>query len=184
MKKGFEIICKELTRDRKTILAAKEVIAFSKPLRAVIAVGGAWIFYYGTSGDEPESVQYMAVVFAAVGIAAILIAIFMQKIREDGYFSKAAKEGCFPASVAVGEGGVFVRRGSGKKPKETLGVTSVNAERFFAFAEVGRLEDYEYYFKLNFTGGDIPAIFLFKEDFGEKTPEAFKTFIASKKAAL
>ena len=178
----FKIVCKELTPARKRILAEREVPIFGKPLRAVIAVGGAWIFFYGTSFDVPTMVQGAAYIFTAVGIAAVLFAIFAQKLIEINWFAKAARKGCFPAEVSVGEGGVFVRRREKKGASGTPGVTSVNAERFFVFAEVGRIEDYGDCFKINLSGGSA-YVYLFKEDFGKGDPEAFKSFIASKKAA-
>jgi len=178
----FEIVCKELTPARKRILAEREVPIFGKPLRAVVAVGGVWIFYYGTSFDVPAIVQGIAFIFTVVGIAAVLFAIFAQKLMEMNFFARAAKKGCFPAGVSVGEGGVFVRRREKKGASEPHGVTSVNAERFFAFAEVREIEDYGDCFKMNLSGGAV-AIYLFKEDFGKGDPEAFKSFIASKKAA-
>jgi len=179
----FEIECKELTPGRKRVIAEWEVVPFNKPLRAVIAVGGAWIFFYGTSFDVPTMVQSVAFLFAAVGIAAVLFAIFVQKLIEMNFFSKAAKKGFFPAGVTVGEGGVFVRRREKKGAENTSGVTSVNAVKFYAFAEVGKINDYGDCFKLNLAGGTAGA-FLFKEDFGKGDPEAFGSFIASKKAAV
>ena len=175
----FEIICKELTPERKRLLAEREVLTFSKPLRAVMAAGGVWIFYYGTSFDVPVLVQGVAYVFAAIGLAAVVMAIFSQKLMEMSYFYKTNKKGCFPASVSIGEGGVFVKRREPKKKTGTPGVTSVNAERFFAFPEVGEIEDYGDYFKMNLSGG-TPGVFLFKEDFGKGDPEAFKVFISSR----
>jgi len=177
----FEIECKELTAERKKILAEKEVPPFSKASRAVMAVGGAWIFYHGTRGDVPQSVQNMAVLFTVIGIATILLAIFMQKLIEIKYFSKATKNGWFPASVSIGKGGVFVRRRNTKKESEKPGITSVNAEKFFAYAEVGDVEEESNYFKLNFLRTDAPGVFLFKKDFGEGNPEAFIAYINSKK---
>jgi len=180
----FEIICKELTSSRKNILSDLEVITFSKPMRGVMGVGGVWIFYSATSLDLPLGVKGIAGVFAAAGIAAVLMAIFAQKLIEISYFSKAAKKGCFPASVSVGEGGVFIRRRDTKKEAKKTEVTSVNAERFFAYAEVGKIEEYNDYFKMNFLRADTAGVFLFKEDFGKGDPEAFKMYINSKKAAL
>jgi len=158
----------------------REVVVINKPMRAVIAVGGVWIFYYGTDYNIPDSVQPIAVIFAVIGIAAVLLAIFSQKLLEMRFFSKASKYGCFPAEVSIGEGGVFVRRRDTKKEAGTPGVTSVNAERFFAFAEVGKIEDYGNYYKLNLLREGASCVFLFKEDFGKGDPEAFKTFMADR----
>ena len=177
----FEIICRELTPERRRILAEREVITFNKPLRAVIAVGGAWIFYYGTNGEEPEGLKYMAILFTVLGIAAILFAIFSQKLIEMRYFHSEAKRGWFPESVSVGNGGVFVKHRSPKKAADTPRVTSVNAERFYAFAEVGGVGDTGDYFKMNLLRADAPGVYVFKEDFVKGDPEVFKTFIASKK---
>jgi len=163
----FEIQCKILTPDRKRIIAEHEVVSINKPLRAVIAVGGVWIFYYGTSGEEPESVRYMAVVFAAIGLAAVLFAIFSQKLIETNYFRKAAKQGWFPESLKAGKGGIFV-----------------DEKRFFSYAEVGGVADYGDCYKIIFLRPGAPGVFIFKEDFGKGDPEAFKSFITEKKAAL
>ena len=147
-----------------------------------MAVGGAWIFYHGTSGDVPDSVKNMAVLFTVVGILLMLLAIFLQKLIEIRYFSKALKSGWFPAGVSVGKGGVFVRRRKTKKDAENTGVTSVNEEKFFAYAEIGDIEEVgEYYYKVCFLRNDAPGVFLFKKDFGEGDPEAFKAFIDSKR---
>ena len=151
----------------------------SKPLRGVIAVGGVWIFYYGTSFDVPEGVKGVAFVFAAIGIAAVLYAIFSQKISETLFFYKAAKRGSFPAGVSAGKGGLFIRRAKAKGSKETPGVTSVNAERFFAFAEIKGIEDHGDYYKI-ILPGEITGVFIFKEDFGKGDPEAFKDFISER----
>ena len=175
----YEITCKELTPERKRILAEREVVTVSKPLRGVIAVGGAWIFYYGTSFDVPVAVQGIAHIFTAIGIAVILLAIFSQKLLEIRYFHNSAKKGSFPASVSVGKGGVFVKRRDTKKTNSASGVTSVNAERFFAFPEVGDVEDYGSYFKMNLKG-KAAGIFLFKEDFGKGDPEAFVDYITDR----
>ena len=172
----FEIICKELTPERKRILAEKEVVSINKPLRTVIAVGGAWIFYYGT-GDAPASMQKMSIVFTVIGIAAVLFAIFSQKILETGYFTKASKKGWFPGEASVGEGGVFIRRRDTKKTSEAPGVTSVNAEKFYAYTEVGKVADFGDYFKIELLREKASGVFLFKEDFGKGDPETLKDFI-------
>ena len=174
----IEIECKELTPERRKILATREAASFGKPLRLVLAAGGAYIFYYGTKGEAPVAFQGMANLFAAVGIAAVLFAVFSQKLAEMHYFAKAAKKGCFPESVSVGEGGVFIRRRSAGKAS---GIASVNAERFYAFAEIGEVEDLGDYIKLNLIHGNTSGIVIFKEDFGKENPEAFNTVIASRK---
>ena len=173
----FDITCGLLTPERRRLINENEVPVFSKPSRAVMAVGGAWIFYHGTSGDVPESVRNMAVLFTIVGILLMLLAIFLQKLIEIRYYSKAFKKGWFPAGVSVGKGGVFVRR----RETEKTDVTSVNAEKFFAYAEVGSIEDFKDYFKVNFLRADSPGVFLFKKDFGEGDPEALIAFIDSKR---
>ena len=176
----FEIRCKELTKERKKILAEREVMKVSKPMRGVMAAGGVWIFYYGTDANIPASVQVFATVFAIVGLTLVILAIFAQILVEMNYFSKSTKIGCFPAEVSVGKGGVFVKRRITKKDSEIKGVTSVNKEQFYAYAEVGKAEEYEYYFKLNLLREGTPSVFLFKEDFGKGDPEAFKLFINTK----
>jgi len=180
----YRIVCKVLSSERRRILAEREVTTISKPLRGVMAAGGVWIFFYGTDADIPSSVLPIAIIFAAVGIVAVLLAIFMQKLLEIGYFSKAAKNGCFPAEVSVGEGGVFIKREDAENPPGTPVVTSVNAEKFFAFSEVGKIEDHGEYFKLNLFRGGETRVFLFKEDFEKGTPEAFKSFINTKRQGL
>jgi len=175
----FEIKCDELTKERKRALVKNEVVAINKPLRAVIAVGGVWIFYYGTDVNVPSAVQSVGVVFAVIGIVAIVFAIFGQKFMEMSYFSKSAKRGCFPAEVSVGKGGMFVRRRDPKKGAGSTGVTSVSAERFFAFPEIGGIEDYGEYFKIKLSGG-AAALFLFKKDFGKGDPEAFKSYMSDR----
>ena len=170
-KKAYHIICGELTKERKRILAKQEVVSINKALRAVMAVGGVWIFYYGTSFDVPEDVRFFAVIFTVVGLAAVLIAIFSQVMVEMSYFSSAVKKGCFPAEVSVGEGGVFIRRRRSAKDKSTPGVTSVNDEKFFAFPEVKDVSDCGDYFRMSLK--DVPGVFLFKEDFEKGDPEAF-----------
>ena len=238
----FEILCKELSPQRRQVLAPHEVAVVGRPIRLVLAVGGAYIFYYGTNGEAPAGFQSAAAAFSIVGIAAVLVAIFIQKLVEIRYFSKALKEGCFPAGVSVGEGGVYIRRagnaggsgagnaggsGSGKTGSSgagktgssgtdktgssgtgktrssgagktrsssagyasasvTDGVVSVNAERFYAFAEIGNIIEYgeegRGYFKMSLPGGGgAPGVFLFKEDFDKGDPEAFIAFIDSKR---
>jgi len=174
----FEIICKELTSLRKNMIAEHEVITFSKPMRGVMGAGGVWIFYSATSFDIPVGVQGIAIIFAIAGIVAVLMAIFIQFFIEVSFFSKAAKRGCFPASASIGKGGVFIR--CVEKKKGTSGVESVNAEKFFAYAEVGKAEEYSEFFKLNLKRSDLDAVYLFKEDFGKGDPEAFKVYINTK----
>ena len=170
----FEIKCEPLTPGRRTLLAPHEVAVVGRPLRLVFAAGGAYIFYYGTRLDVPETVQSIANVFVVVGIAAVLLAIFSQKLVEMRYFSKALKSGCFPDSVSVDEGGMTVRR------KNT---GRISAERLYPFTEIGRIEEHETYFKISLPHAATPGIFIFKEDFELGEPEAFQSFIASKKNA-
>ena len=168
----FEIVCKELTKERKRIIAVHQVATLNKALRGVMAVGGVWIFYYGTSFDVPDGVESVAIAFAIVGITATLLAIFSQKLIEISFFSKAIKIGCFPKEVSVGEGGVFIRRRPAKNDSDTPGVTSVNAERFFTFFDIKNVDDFGDYFKMRLPEGH-PGVFLFKEDFEKGDPEAF-----------
>ena len=183
----FEIICKELSPERRKLIASREVSSIGKPLRIVLAVGGAWLFYYGTDGEASVVFVMAANAFMAVGIAAVLIAIFSHKLVELSYFAKTKRAGCFPSSVSVGNGGVFIRRatgavgatGSGQSAQP--GVIRANAERFCAYAEIGEVEDQEDYFKLNLLSGDGPGVFLFKEDFEQGEPEAFISFFKSRK---
>jgi len=176
----FEIICKELTSDRRKIIAAQEVAAVGKPLRGVMAVGGVWIFFYATDTGIPESVQSFAVVFTIVGLIMVLFAIFSQKLVEMSYFFRETRRGCFPESVSVKKGGVYVRRREIDEPIENAGVTSVNAEKFFAYPEVGGVEDFGDYFKLRLLRGGTPGVFLFKKDFGKGDPEAFEEYISKR----
>ena len=189
----FEIKCRELTPERRKILAPFVEAVIGRPLRLVIAVGGAWLFYYGTSFNVPAGVQAVAIIFAVAGIAAILFAIFSQKLAEMRFFANAQKNGCFPEEVSVGKGGMFVRRRSvsGTKsatsPKDArgnAGVTSVNAERFFSFSEIGKIREYDDYFKIGLPYGDADCVYIFKEDFEQGEPEAFIQFIVSKKSAV
>ena len=177
----FDIVCKVLTPVRRRIIGEREIAYISKPLRAVIAVGGVWIFFYGTDFGVPEAVQYVANIFSVIGIAAVLYAVFSHKLSDISYFSKAIKKGCFPGGMTAGEGGVFVRRRETKETQEKSGVTSVNAEKFYAFAEIGKVSDFGDYFKVNLKRGDPEHIFLFKEDFGTGDPEVFKDFILSRR---
>ena len=167
-----------MTAERKRLIAEQEVVVINKVVRGIMAVGGAWIFIYATGFDIPAAVKHIAVVFAAVGIAILMLAVFAQRLTEASYFSKAAKKGCFPASVLAGEGGVFIRRAPTKKDAETPGVTSVNAETFYAYSEVGPVEENKHYFKLNLKRAGAQGVFLFKKDFGKGDPEAFKAFIS------
>jgi len=160
----FEIECGPLTPGRRALLAPNEVAVVGRPLRLVLAAGGAYIFYYGTSPDVPVMVQSAANLFIIVGVAAILLAIFAQKLVETRYFSKALKEGCFPASVSVGQGGIYVRRA---------------AESFFSFAEIGNIEEQAAYFKISLPSEGASGIYIFKEDFEQGEPEAFLSFIES-----
>jgi len=172
----FEITCKELTPQRRRNLTAQETVSIGKTVRSVIAVGGAWLFYYATS-DVPAAMKNAAVAFAVIGIVLVVYAIFSQKFTEMFFISKAKREDSFPAGVSIGEGGLFIRYREGKKAP---GVTSVNADRFFAFGEVGKVEDREEFLKINLLRAGTPRIFLFKEDFVDGTPEALAGFIASR----
>jgi len=206
--KTFEITCGELTPERKRAIAPREVVSIGKPLRLVIAIGGAWLFYYGTDFDAPAAMRAAATAFTVIGVAAILFAIFVHKFAEIRFFAKARKIGCFPESVSVGKGGMFVRRvdaasasagrkasanasGGGNSSKATGGAfadsataVSVNAERFYAYAEIGKIKEYEGHFKINLLYGEAPCLYIFKEDFEHGEPEAFVSFILSKQSAL
>ena len=178
----FEIICKELTPERRKTIAPREVAPIGKPIRIILAAGGVYLFYYGTNGEAPPAFQTAANAFVAIGVAAILLVIFSPKLVEMRFFAKARKEGCFPTGVSVGEGGMFVRYA--EKPDETgaKDVTSVNAERFFTFAEIGKLEDSGEYYKMSLLSGRAPGVFLYKKDFVKGDPEAFAAFIESKRS--
>jgi len=171
--KTFEITCGELTPERKRVIAPREVVSIGKPLRLVIAIGGAWLFYYGTDFDAPAAMRAAATAFTVIGVAAILFAIFVHKFAEIRFFAKARKIGCFPESVSVGKGGMFVRRAD-----------AANAERFYAYAEIGKIKEYEGHFKINLLYGEAPCLYIFKEDFEHGEPEAFVSFILSKQSAL
>jgi hypothetical protein len=191
-------MCGALTAERRRALASREVMVVGRPLRIILAAGGAYMFYYGTSGDEPLGLEPAANLFAAVGIAGVLLAIFLQKIVEVSYFTKALRAGCFPREVSVGEGGLYIVRMAAQDTTSARGetgaqgarsargaagknaVTSVNAERYVAFSEIGAIEDNEVYFKVHMRQSALPVIFIFKEDFGQGEPEAFIPFISSK----
>jgi len=179
----FEIESKELTSGQKKVFTDKEGPPVSKPMRAVLGIGGVWIFYYATSG-VPESVQYFATLFAILGIIAVLMAIFIQLLMNISYVRSLKKQGCFPAGVTVKEGGMVVRNMIARGKAEASDVVSVNAEQFYTFAEIGKINDLSEYFKINLPRREGPGICLFKEDFREGDPEAFMAFIESKKEAL
>ncbi|MDR3364667.1 MAG: hypothetical protein LBS91_06970 [Clostridiales Family XIII bacterium] len=168
----FEIVCKELTPARKKELAGNEVSPIGKPFRLVLAVGGAYLFYYGTSGEAPSGFQSAATAFVVIGIAAVLLAIFSQKIIEGRYFAKATKAGCFPVGVTADDAGVAISHAG-----------NVGTHRTFSFSEIGKVEEVGTYFRLGLLRGEAPGVFLYKEDFAQGEPEAFASFIASKKAA-
>jgi len=207
--KTFEITCGELTPERKRAIAPLEVVSIGKPLRLVIAIGGAWLFYYGTDFNVPDATRGAAIAFTAIGVAAILFAIFVHKFAEIRFFAKARKTGCFPVGVSVGKGGMFVRRAdaanasgkrrgaasasvkrrsaanvSGSAGDDSATAVSVNAERFYAYAEIGKIKEYEGHFKINLLYGEAPCLYIFKEDFEHGEPEAFVSFILSKQSAL
>ena len=188
----YEIQCKELTPERRRLLAPREVASIGRPIRIILGAGGVYLFYYGTNGQAPAAFQNAAIAFSIIGIAAVLLAIFSQKLVDTRFFAKALKKGCFPSGASAGEGGVFVRRavgagssGAGAEGSGVgaEGVTSVNAERFFAYAEVGRVEEFDEYFKMSLLSGEAPGVFLFKEDFTKGDPEAFLAYIDSKRRA-
>ena|GEM_PF-3416617 len=188
---AFRIVCEAPARERKEILSRQEVKTIGRPLRLVTAVGGAYLFYYGTNGEATAQIQYIANIFAIIGIAAVILAIFSQKLSEIRYFSKAAKEGSFPAEVSVGEGGIYIRRAGradrpGKKSKAG-GSGSDGAggsETYVPFSGIGDIDEQEEYFKVPLRACDIPGVFLFKKDFGQGEPEAFVDFVLSKQSAL
>lgn len=170
----FEIVCSELTPECKKDIAGREVAVLGKPLRMVLAAGGAYLVYYGTAGSAPFMFKSAAAGFAVVGIAAFLLAIFAQKLVELRYFAKQRKAGCFPAGASAGEGGLFVRWESAK--------SKLPGERFFSYSELGKIEDAGSYFKISLLSGAAPGVFLCKADFVQGDPEDFPAFVASKKA--
>jgi hypothetical protein len=186
----FKIVCGGLTPARRSLLAQREVVAIGRPIRIALAAGGAYMFYYGTSGDAPPSVAAIANIFAVVGIAAALLAIFSHKLAELSFFSKTQRKGCFPAEVLVGEGGVSVMRtdtaGFGSRSKaggEAMNeAVSNRGERIYAFSAIGNIEETDEYFKAGLVNDAVPCVYLFKEDFEQGAPEAFLSYLDSKKS--
>jgi hypothetical protein len=183
----FKIVCGGITPARRSLLAPREVVAIGRPSRIALAAGGAYMFYYGTNGDVPPSVTAIANIFAVVGIAAALLAIFSHKLAELSFFSKARRRGCFPAEVLVGEGGVSVSsRGEGGVSVSSRGEVGVSVsnhgERIYAFSSIGNIEETDEYFKVGFANDDVPCVYLFKEDFEQGAPEAFVSYLYSKKS--
>jgi hypothetical protein len=162
----FKIDCKELTPERKKILAADEVMVVGRPLRIILAAGGVYMFFHGTSGEAALQQQYIAGTFTMFGIAAVLFAIFAQKLIEANYFAKARRSRCFPEGVSVAEGGVYIRR--------------ADKESYVSFSGVNTIEEKNDYFKIRFLQGDTASIFLFKNDFELGEPEAFVDYFLSK----
>ena len=177
----FEVICKELTPERRRILVSNEVAYVGKPIRILLAVGGVFLVYYGINGEALSVFQSATTIFSVVGIVAVLLAVFSQKLVEMRYFANALKAGCFPSGVSVGEGGIFVRRADRNGESGKTGVTSVNAEHFFAYAEIGKIEEFGEYFKMSLLSDWAPGVFLFKEDFEQGGTETFISFVESKK---
>ena len=178
----YKIECKPLTVDRKNQIASLEIPPLGRPLRIILAAGGAYIFYYGTSIGVPDAVKGIAVLFAAIGIAAVLLAIFSQKLIEIRYFIKLFKEGRFPSEVKAGEGGIALTY----KTIDKNTSESVEKERYFFYSQTGKTEDHGKFFKLWLTPDSADGkdggffVYIFKEDF-EGSPEAFLLFIESKK---
>jgi hypothetical protein len=167
----FKITNKGMTRDRMKSISDKEVVNIGKIPRAIVAVGGAYMFFYGTGGDMPESVVPVAYLFAAFGIAAVLLAIFLPRIIELRHFTKIKNQGGFPSEVSVGEGGIYIDEG------------------FSAFSGIKGIAEYKDYFKLVLFGNSAvkgaspaPCLFLFKEDFEQGEPEVFIEYLLTKKS--
>jgi len=175
----FEINCNPLTPERRKLLSKNEIPPLSKAVRGILAAGGFYLFYYGTSPGIPDAVHGAAIAFAIGGLVAVVLAIFSQKLIELHYFSKAMRQGRFPKSVSVGEGGLFIKH-QGADANAATGITSVNAERFVAFAEVDMVEEQEAYLKVCLGYGKTPEIFLFNDDFVKGRPEALAAYLRSK----
>ena len=180
----YKIVCKLLTPERKKIIASLDVVAIGKPLRMVLAVGGAYIFYYGTNPNTPETVQGAAVLFSVVGIAMVLFAIFSQILKEMKYFAGAKKEGCFPDEVKAGKGGIsIIYKKTDRKIKE-----QAEKEQYYFYPQVENIEEHEKFLKLCLSGdenrksGLSHFVYIFKEDFEKGNPEAFISFINTKKS--
>ena len=161
----YKIERRELSTERKTLIAKKEAIKIGSPLKIVLVAGGAYLFFLGVD-RAPPGMEYMAIVFTCMGIAAILVAIFIQWFFNTQYISKAKKAGAFPNEVSVSEGGLHIE-GTG--------------EKIIPFSRIGNVIEEEQYFKVTFFDGSVSDIFLFKEDFREGDPEAFKNYLDSKK---
>ena len=171
----FKIDCKELTPERQKILAADEVIVVGRPLRIILAAGGVYMFFHGTSGEAALQQQYIASTFTVFGIVAVLFAIFAQKLMEENFFMKAKRSGSFPKGVSVAEGGVYIRKAAKKAEN-----AETEKESYISFSGVNTIEEKKDYFKMRFLQGDIQSIFLFKKDFELGDPEAFVDYFLSK----
>ena len=167
----FKITRGIFTTDRKNKVAVNEVFIVGRPTKIVIVAGGAYLFILGTSGDVPEAVASVAVIFTVLGIALVFLAIFIQLLINMRYISKVFKAGSFPEEVSVTEGGVYIT-GTGSK------------EKFLPFSAVGTVEEQKEYFKISLLSGSIPEIFIFKKDFGQGEPEAFKNYISAKRSEI
>ena len=165
----YKIERRELSPDRKNLIAKKEAIKIGSPLKIVLVAGGAYLFFLGIDG-VPPGMEYMAIVFACLGIAAVLVAIFIQWFFNTRYISKASKVGAFPEEVAISEGGFHIREAVKKA-----------GEKIIPFSRIGNVFEEEEYFRVILLDGSVSDIFLFKEDFREGDPEAFKDYLDSKK---
>ena len=162
----FNIECKPLVFERKRSISTQEVIKVGRPFRIVLVAGGAYLFFLGTDGTAPASISYVATFFTVFGIAAVLLAIFIQMLADMFYFAKAARKGSFPEEVTVGEGGLYIK--------------TKTAEKHIPFSGVGQIEEQEKYFKIPLRAEKILEIFLFKEDFEKGDPEDFEAYLRSK----
>ena len=160
----FKIEKRGLSPERKKLLAKKEAIRIGSPLKIVLVAGGAYLFFLGVD-RAPPGMEYMAIIYTCLGIAAILVAIFIQWFFNTLYIAKASKAGSFPDEVFVSEGGFHIN-----------GAT----EKIIPFSGIGSVIDEEEYFKVFLRGNSNSNVFLFKEDFREGDPEAFENYFLSK----
>ena len=162
----FKIECKPLTPIRKRQVSLQDAPRIGRPLRIVLVAGGAYLFFLGTDGSAPSEMAGVAVFFSVFGVAAVLMAIFIQLIVNMFFFAKATRKNSFPAEATVGEGGLYINTKS--------------AEKHIPFSQIGRIEEQEDYFKIPIRGENPGEVFLFKEDFEKGDPEGFNDYFRSK----
>jgi hypothetical protein len=99
------------------------------------------------------------------------MAIFIQDLADMIYFAKASKKGCFPTEVTVSKGGFYTKTGTTK-----TGYT----EKHAPLSGIGKIKEYEDFFKIPIRTGDAREVFLFKEDFETGEPEDLIDYFRAK----